>query len=948
MSKKKTAPKTLEARTAQAEADLAAQLAAEAKKEHLVNIPLAQIGEDEFLQARAGGLLPERVEKIMTAYEEGADVDPVKAFWDERAATYWVYDGQHRREAIKKLGPLFASTIRALVRPGTLEEAREEASAANHDHLGQPRTHADEDRAIRNLLLGVPKWRAKSDREIAKRCALPEEGGRKRVKRVWDKLVSEGLLAPREGERVVSRGGVEFTQKAKEKAPASGPMAQIEERQASLPEPTPTPRVHQVLQDLERKHADRICEVLITEDRSKHPRSLSLALGILRDQACEVRGPLPGTGTVYYVLFGSPHGGQICTITFGAQKETQTEEETHQVAGEYKVYQPPAPPSSETPKQKEDACIKCGKPASPGYHACLSCRNEEMEIGAVAERSRLLRENPAMALRYEQEGRWPFGPSRWKEQEEAKEKDEETREVINTWVKDVLDAKQEEGAGESSPARKGKLVKANCLYCLGVGKIANPLGPNGNPWGTCILCKGAGFIKVELLPGEGNGGAGYQNYNSPPILIEFAREIAPIGLDPCHNSGSMWDARVVIDEKMDSLSPIWAWSEILREDELAAINPPWSNMPPFVDKLAIEAAHGKQWLLIGRGGSTTAVWYQKAMRSAALRIEPDKRIGYYKDGKEDTSPQDPTVMFYWGRQVERVTALAERRGWLVTVVKRATEEAKRELREEEVEKKQAVFPVLGKPPTSAAVEGSRLTCPICRNFTTNNAEMLQHHITRDHAAPIAEASEEEPADPRLVEALAALAGTLTVQECNGVRGGLLAKLPEFEEEITAAAKARHARLSQAGKEKAEGAGDPWVTRAKAKLRACLFREDLDECFEALCKDADDQEKKELSDLYWELRAKLPSRDNVKPTPPKKGFKQCERCHENYPDILQHTCKDLIQAPKKEKRVSSLPPGAKQCAHKSGSRQCANAAHMPSKFCGIHQKNVKGKKGQVGK
>jgi hypothetical protein len=917
---RRSGPTTLEARTAQAEAELSAQVAEDASKERLTNIPLAHIARDPKLQPREG-LKMERVEEYAEVWRDHPEkLPPIRAFYEATVGLYWVWDGWHRLKARESLGALFAPTIPALVRPGTREDAIIAASGANAGH-GEPRTNADKRRAIANLLTEVTSMRDKSDREIARVCALPESSGHKLVARVVVELTDDGVLPPRGGERVVKRGDQEYTQKAKEKA--SGSMTQTEETQAGLfPTPPQTPRVHQVLQELEKKHPDRIGEVTIP--RHQHPRSISLAIAVLHDVPCEVRGlECYGAYTLFDVSPGIGGSRIACSVRF-LPKTQQAEEETNQVAAEHQVFQPPKAP--------DPICARC-KQTKPRHVLgwvsnqliCQSCRHTEAPSDEVEK------------------------------QEEAKEKDEETRGVINDWVAKE-DAKKAESAEASAPKNN----------------------------------------------------EGYPHWNTPEDLLALVRRVNTIALDPCSNEWSKVAATVTLTKDDDGLSSLHPWASMAMGG-LIFVNPPYSNPEPWAKKAIAEAFYGAEIILLLPNDSDTE-WWQDLAANAMTRCELRGRVNFLKEGKPNGKARDASVLFYFGPSAARFKAVFSKHGRISRDEPESTfPDALEALRKEDLDKRQVVFPGLEKPRESAPQLPAHIEVIPDELALAVRPEAVAEAPVEEPA----EASEEEPADPRLVEALAALAGTMTTQECNGMRGALTVALPAYAAEIKAAAEMRYARITQVAKqealaketaktseemsEEAFAAGlnelracttreageavyeriyreewgpehprfeslikvwrkwvgtvpdkeepNDWLARELKKFSECKTREEAEALWEKLIdKATTEAERETIGRARGEWIAKLPHAENVRsprpshtpnPIEPPKKKNVCEWCQKTFSgaDRLQQ------HQDKCDWRCSAK--------NESGTRCRARALNHGGK-CGLDQKNRDGRKGRVGK
>lgn len=129
-------------------------------------VALHDIRTDGGTQARAG-LNDETVAEYAAAIEANDAMPPVVVFYD--GETYWLADGFHRVAARARVGRL---TVKADVRQGTRRDAVLHACGANATH-GLKRSNADKRRAVETLLRD-DDWRAWSDNEIARRCAVTQ------------------------------------------------------------------------------------------------------------------------------------------------------------------------------------------------------------------------------------------------------------------------------------------------------------------------------------------------------------------------------------------------------------------------------------------------------------------------------------------------------------------------------------------------------------------------------------------------------------------------------------------------------------------------------------------------------------------------------------------------------------------------------------------------------
>ena len=128
------------------------------------HVPLDALRMDGGTQARAQ-MTEDAVAEYADALQDGHAFPPVAVVDD--GTTLWLADGFHRVEAARRLGQ---DRILANVTPGTMVDAVLIAAGSNAAH-GVRRTNADKKRAVA-MVLGLPGYQDKSDREIARLCAV--------------------------------------------------------------------------------------------------------------------------------------------------------------------------------------------------------------------------------------------------------------------------------------------------------------------------------------------------------------------------------------------------------------------------------------------------------------------------------------------------------------------------------------------------------------------------------------------------------------------------------------------------------------------------------------------------------------------------------------------------------------------------------------------------------
>ena len=186
------------------------------------------------------------VKEYTEALDQGAEFPPVVVFSDGSDTGKWLADGFHRYLAHRKAG---VQEIACDVRIGTLRDAKLFSNGANGTH-GLPRTNADKNRAVMNMLAD-DEWKTWSQEQIAKACRVSTG--------LVSKIINKASLHGEEMKpttRTVTRNGVTYEQntanfgKSAAPAVAQPPETTVEPRStphsdsaAAAPTPsTPMPR----------------------------------------------------------------------------------------------------------------------------------------------------------------------------------------------------------------------------------------------------------------------------------------------------------------------------------------------------------------------------------------------------------------------------------------------------------------------------------------------------------------------------------------------------------------------------------------------------------------------------------------------------------------------------------------------------------------------------------
>lgn len=128
-------------------------------------IDVAALRTDGGTQVRES-LNEEWIAELMSLIEDGGhDLPPISVVED--GGTYWVFDGHHRVEALRRLR--WGAATCAVRCQGTLDDAKYFAAAANKH--GLPRSAGDKKRAVL-LALATPEGKRMGIRELSRHCGV--------------------------------------------------------------------------------------------------------------------------------------------------------------------------------------------------------------------------------------------------------------------------------------------------------------------------------------------------------------------------------------------------------------------------------------------------------------------------------------------------------------------------------------------------------------------------------------------------------------------------------------------------------------------------------------------------------------------------------------------------------------------------------------------------------
>lgn len=124
----------------------------------------------------------------------------------------------------------------------------------------------------------------------------------------------------------------------------------------------------------------------------------------------------------------------------------------------------------------------------------------------------------------------------------------------------------------------------------------------------------------------------YDQWYTPLDIVETVRRFTPDTLfDPTSHPASPMgqEADLTLTEEDDCLD-YNNWPCVTGDYHLAYMNPPYSNVEPFVDVLLkwMAAFHLRTEAVVVTNSSTATAWYQKLLAASSAVILPDHRIRF--------------------------------------------------------------------------------------------------------------------------------------------------------------------------------------------------------------------------------------------------------------------------------------------------------------------------------
>lgn len=158
------------------------------------------------------------------------------------------------------------------------------------------------------------------------------------------------------------------------------------------------------------------------------------------------------------------------------------------------------------------------------------------------------------------------------------------------------------------------------------------------------------------------------DWNTPPEILDPIRAFGAIALDPCDNRASIVNAATVC---VDGLLEDWR-AVIGARPGLVFVNPPYSNVTPWIRKAASEAARGVPVVTLLPADTSTRWFHGDLVGRAGYHADA---ILYYRRRVKflgaNGSPKFPSLLAYWGADSARFRDHFSPHGWVVRIKRRA-------------------------------------------------------------------------------------------------------------------------------------------------------------------------------------------------------------------------------------------------------------------------------------
>lgn len=147
-------------------------------------------------------------------------------------------------------------------------------------------------------------------------------------------------------------------------------------------------------------------------------------------------------------------------------------------------------------------------------------------------------------------------------------------------------------------------------------------------------------------------------YGTPAYILDAARRVGPIGLDPSDRAGSLTAARVSIRRERGENGLSVNWREMIGKGEVIWLQPPYSagNLPVWVTRAGLVAPtlHVSCAIVSLLPVNTAPRWFQgdelSICSTAAAICFLSKRVAHHRpDGTLAKGTRHDSMAIYWGR-----------------------------------------------------------------------------------------------------------------------------------------------------------------------------------------------------------------------------------------------------------------------------------------------------------
>lgn len=174
--------------------------------------------------------------------------------------------------------------------------------------------------------------------------------------------------------------------------------------------------------------------------------------------------------------------------------------------------------------------------------------------------------------------------------------------------------------------------------------------------------------QVALMSSARTGENEQDCWQTPEMLLELVREVAPIALDPCGAPGNPTQAQHVLHPDRlppdnDGLTAYWG------HEGLVFLNPPYSQMAAWATRLAVETCRTsvrREYIALVPARTDTRWWHELVAARPARVCFWRGRLRFNKpSGEPGQAAPFPSAVLYYGPDDATFARVFGPKGWVV-------------------------------------------------------------------------------------------------------------------------------------------------------------------------------------------------------------------------------------------------------------------------------------------